>query len=78
MGVVSSFHVAVEVDLNGKPMPWLWVTLLPFLDEKRLLHELNERESLLTEEEKKRNAFGPGKDFTRINHLIFSSRCLFT
>ena len=25
------------VDPNGKAMPWLWVVLLPFIDEPRLL-----------------------------------------
>lgn len=54
---------AVEVDPNGKPMPWLWVTLLPFLDETRLLRELNDREDLLTDEEKQRNSFGPCKSW---------------
>ena len=30
----------VELDPNGKAMPWLWVVLLPFIDEERLLGEM--------------------------------------
>ena len=50
--------LAVEVDPNGKAMPWLWVTLLPFIDEKRLLKALHEAESQLSDVEKVRNRFG--------------------
>jgi Xrn1 helical domain len=31
----------VPCDPNGKPMPWLWVVLLPFIDERRLLEALH-------------------------------------
>jgi 5'-3' exonuclease len=51
----------VAVDPNGKAMPWLWVTLLPFIDEKLLLHTMREVEDQLTPEEKARNSFGKGK-----------------
>eukprot|EP00624_Nannochloropsis_granulata_P007519 evm.model.NODE_8251_length_22696_cov_22.787495.3 len=48
----------VEVDPNGKAMPWLWVTLLPFIDEKRLLSTITEVENELSLAEKTRNQLG--------------------
>ena len=30
----------VPVDPNGKAMPWLWVLLLPFIDESRLVETI--------------------------------------
>lgn len=44
-------RLQVPCDPNGKPMPWLWVVLLPFIDEKRLLSNLQPLYSKFTEEE---------------------------
>jgi 5'-3' exoribonuclease 2 len=35
--VIDFYPTEVPVDPNGKAMPWLWVVLLPFIDEDRLL-----------------------------------------
>ena len=48
----------MQVDPNGKPMPWLWVTLLPFIDEQRLLKTIRDAEHELSEQERKRNTLG--------------------
>ncbi len=48
----------VEVDPNGKAMPWLWVTLLPFIDEARLLEAIRAAEAELSPGERKRNELG--------------------
>jgi len=38
---ISEFYPKdVSYDPNGKAMPWLWVVLLPFIDENRLLSAL--------------------------------------
>ena len=45
--------------MNGKRWPWEAVALLPFIDSKRLLDAAGTvDESLLTEEEHKRNSTG--------------------
>jgi 5'-3' exoribonuclease 2 len=35
--IIDFYPTDVPVDPNGKAMPWLWVVLLPFIDEDRLL-----------------------------------------
>jgi len=35
--IIDFYPREVPVDPNGKAMPWLWVVLLPFIDEERLL-----------------------------------------
>jgi 5'-3' exoribonuclease 2 len=35
--IIDFYPTDVPVDPNGKAMPWLWVVLLPFIDEVRLL-----------------------------------------
>ncbi|KAL3911795.1 MAG: hypothetical protein SGILL_007142 [Bacillariaceae sp.] len=38
--IIDFYPSDVPVDPNGKAMPWLWVVLLPFIDEVRLLEAL--------------------------------------
>lgn len=38
--IADFYPEEVELDPNGKAMPWLWVVLLPFIDEERLLTEM--------------------------------------
>lgn len=53
-----------ELDMDGKKMEWEAVVKIPFIDENRLLQAMAPKEALLTEEEKKRNDFGPTLKFT--------------
>jgi 5'-3' exoribonuclease 2 len=39
--IIDFYPKEVPVDPNGKAMPWLWVVLLPFIDEERLLAAMN-------------------------------------
>jgi 5'-3' exoribonuclease 2 len=39
--IIDFYPSEVPVDPNGKAMPWLWVVLLPFIDEERLLAALS-------------------------------------
>lgn len=48
-----------ETDLNGKKQEWEAVVLIPFIDEKSLLNEMNAKDNLLTKAEKERNIHGP-------------------
>eukprot|EP00939_MAST-03C_sp_MAST-3C-sp1_P001957 g1957.t1 len=47
-------------DSNGKPYKWLWIALLPFIDEERLKSAIRDVEGDFNEEEKERNR--PGHD----------------
>lgn len=38
--IIDFYPTDVPCDPNGKAMPWLWVVLLPFIDEERLLAAL--------------------------------------
>ena len=38
--IIDFYPKDVPCDPNGKAMPWLWVVLLPFIDEERLLDAL--------------------------------------
>ena len=38
--IIEFYPKDVPVDPNGKAMPWLWVVLLPFIEEDRLLSAL--------------------------------------
>eukprot|EP00580_Thalassiosira_gravida_P017838 CAMPEP_0201658468 /NCGR_PEP_ID=MMETSP0494-20130426/1327_1 /ASSEMBLY_ACC=CAM_ASM_000839 /TAXON_ID=420259 /ORGANISM="Thalassiosira gravida, Strain GMp14c1" /LENGTH=764 /DNA_ID=CAMNT_0048135455 /DNA_START=13 /DNA_END=2307 /DNA_ORIENTATION=- len=38
--IIDFYPTDVPCDPNGKAMPWLWVVLLPFIDEDRLLGAL--------------------------------------
>jgi 5'-3' exoribonuclease 2 len=38
--ILDFYPKDVPVDPNGKAMPWLWVVLLPFIEEDRLLGAL--------------------------------------
>jgi 5'-3' exoribonuclease 2 len=53
--IIDFYPKDIPVDPNGKAMPWLWVVLLPFIDEERLLGGINPIEKTLTDDEKKRN-----------------------
>ncbi|KAG5175687.1 XRN 5'-3' exonuclease N-terminus-domain-containing protein [Tribonema minus] len=68
--IIDFYPEEVPCDPNGKPMPWLWVVLLPFIDEKRLLQHLRPLYSEFTEEETARNSFGPSYIFVHsTSHL---------
>ena len=38
--IIDFYPTDVPCDPNGKAMPWLWVVLLPFIDEDRLMAAL--------------------------------------
>ncbi|KAJ3548100.1 hypothetical protein NM688_g5335 [Phlebia brevispora] len=61
--IIDFYPETFEIDMNGKRMAWQGVALLPFIEEKRLLDAMAPRYPGLTEEERKRNAWG--------NNVIF-------
>lgn len=57
--IIDFYPESFTVDLNGKRWPWEAVTLLPFIDSRRLLEvAATVDESELTEEERARNSLG--------------------
>ena len=55
--ITDFYPEEIESDPNGKAMPWLWVVLLPFIDEERLLENLVPTYEKFDDEEKDRNCF---------------------
>ena len=56
--IVQYYPDQFEQDLNGKRNDWEAVVLIPFIEEHLLLKAMNERDGLLTNEEKMRNSRG--------------------
>ena len=53
--IIDFYPTQIPVDPNGKPMPWLWVVLLPFIDQDRLLSAMKPLNEELSPSEAKRN-----------------------
>merc|ERR1712238_435282 len=56
--IIDFYPSEVPVDPNGKAMPWLWVVLLPFIDEDRLLAAMTPTMAKWTKSELLFNARG--------------------
>jgi len=58
--IIDYYPKEVPCDPNGKAMPWLWVVLLPFIDETRLLAALRPTIKRWSKDEIKCNERGEG------------------
>ncbi len=56
--IIDFYPTEIACDPNGKAMPWLWVVLLPFIDEQRLLDAVRPSEKDWSQYEKLCNARG--------------------
>ena len=56
--IIDFYPSEVPVDPNGKAMPWLWVVLLPFIEEDRLLSAMTPTMAKWTKTELLCNARG--------------------
>ncbi|GMR35858.1 hypothetical protein PMAYCL1PPCAC_06053 [Pristionchus mayeri] len=63
--IADFYPTDFRTDLNGKKNDWEAVVLIPFIDEKRLLEAIHEKEVLLSAEDRARNSHGP--------HLLFTA-----
>lgn len=56
--IIDFYPENFDSDMNGQSVEWKSIALLPFIDEVRLLKAINDRYSLLSEEEHMRNEYG--------------------
>jgi 5'-3' exonuclease len=56
--ILDFYPEQFDMDPNGKKFTWLWVVLLPFIDEKRLVAALDSVLHTFTPEETRRNTIG--------------------
>lgn len=73
--IIDFYPKEVLCDPNGKAMPWLWVVLLPFIDEKRLLENLHPSMKDWTDTERLCNARGldDGYIYCHVSHKLAAS-----
>ncbi|KAL3233573.1 5'-3' exoribonuclease 2 [Nakaseomyces bracarensis] len=54
--IIDFYPTEFPIDMNGKKMSWQGISLLPFIDEKRLLKAVRNQYQYLTEDERRRNS----------------------
>lgn len=68
--IIDFYPEEVPVDPNGKAMPWLWVVLLPFIDEERLIKAYTPTKDAWTEEERKLEDRGAGEALLYVHRSL--------
>jgi len=70
--ILDFYPTEILCDPNGKAMPWLWVVLLPFIDETRLLEAMKPTMKEWTEKELLANARGldDGYIYVHVTHPL--------
>lgn len=68
--IIDIYNSDIPIDPNGKPLPWLWVLLIPFIEENRVRQAMSKCAPNLTREEARRNAWGPMFMFLHKNNKV--------
>ncbi len=66
--IADFYPIEFKYDPNGKEQRWLWIALLPFIDEKRLLKVTRELESQFSTEALERNELHPDLLFSNVEN----------
>lgn len=68
--IIDLYASDVPLDPNGKHLPWLWVLLLPFVEDRRIIDAFLSCEAKMSEVEKARNVFGSSLLFIHESHPL--------
>lgn len=68
--IIDLYNDDVPIDPNGKHLPWLWILLLPFVDETRITDAFEGCKPTLTLESRKKNIFGKSVLFVHEKHRL--------
>lgn len=71
--IIDFYPTEFVIDLNGKKHAWQGVTLLPFIDEERLLKAM--KPIKLSEEDERLNKLGYDLIFVGVENVLFEPIC---